>query len=49
MKKFIASVALGTLLLAGALYAQEEQKDVAIGEVHPPIFQKMSTFSVSLY
>jgi hypothetical protein len=46
LKKLFASVALGTILMGGFLFMQENQPtDVAHGEAEPSIF-KMSVSSV---
>ncbi|GIO27998.1 hypothetical protein [Ornithinibacillus bavariensis] len=50
MKKMIASVALGVILMGGFLFLQENQQSDLVhgGEAHPPIFQKATSFSVNL-
>ncbi|MBC5636293.1 hypothetical protein H8S33_05560 [Ornithinibacillus sp. BX22] len=46
MKKLIASLALGTLLMGGFFFMQDQQTDLAHGESEPSIF-KMSSFEVN--
>ncbi|WP_165769178.1 hypothetical protein [Virgibacillus profundi] len=38
MKKMIASIALGTLLVAGFLFAQDNEPTELAGELEPSIF-----------
>lgn len=43
MKKLIASIALGTLLLGGFMFMQDQHStDLATGESEPSIFNVMS-------
>ncbi|SET39206.1 hypothetical protein SAMN05216389_11077 [Oceanobacillus limi] len=47
MKKMIAAVALGTLLVGGFLFTQDNQPtDLATGESEPSVFSKMSLTSL---
>lgn len=50
MKKLIASVALGTLLVGGFLFAQEFQpNDLAHGEAEPSVFKISRTSLVNVF
>ncbi|WP_157037558.1 hypothetical protein [Ornithinibacillus californiensis] len=50
MKKLFASLALGTLLMGGFLFMQDNQStDLAHGEAEPSILKMSSVSPVSLY
>ncbi|MBS3681135.1 hypothetical protein [Ornithinibacillus massiliensis] len=47
MKKLFASIALGTLLMGGFFFMQDQQTDLAHGESEPSVL-KHSTIVTSL-
>ncbi|MEN2768135.1 hypothetical protein ABC228_13210 [Ornithinibacillus sp. 16A2E] len=50
MKKLIASLALGTLLVGGFLFAQDSQpSELAHGEAEPSVFNISSVSLVNVY